>query len=307
MNIATREQLETLDLAFAKLLRKPEGSLWVTKRELRFELGELSDGAKDKRIQDCVDAGFFTMPSVDELKFTAEGLFQLSDPRPAHVIEAMLGLLRQKYEGSRVLSFDWSELVNQDKRLKHVDYQNIAWLTAHLTVLANGWVGGNGKKGTEAFESRLSVTLSEEEQETLYKTKWTTEAFRKIRQRNAPPNSIALTTAQRTSAPQPKLHFLEQTPVDWSQDEIKELHRVMLAAYSNVAEIQFLVVQTPGVSSTNINWNQPTKLIWKEVIETASKAGRLRGLMEETLRDSSVAGYHSSLRVLLGSGKPVEE
>jgi class 3 adenylate cyclase len=143
-SLASTEQRRVLDGALRCLLEAPLGSIRVLGREIRYELGDMPDPAKNALISSCVPSLLEAIPGeIDSYCFTLDGLLEASDRRPRKLLEAALAVLKRRWiapggrRGTR--DFNWSEI--RTRGFKQLDY-GIAYVTFHVAKISQG--------GTEA-------------------------------------------------------------------------------------------------------------------------------------------------------------
>jgi hypothetical protein len=94
-------------------------------------------------------------------------------------------------------------------------------------------------------------------------------------------------------------HFLREGRLDWSRKETRELEQLMLTAYATGSDMQFLASRA-GLDLGAINWSAASRTITRELLSTASDAGRLDDLVAAMLTDQSAVSIHKPLRSLVG-------
>ena len=101
-------------------------------------------------------------------------------------------------------------------------------------------------------------------------------------------------------------HFLDVPYYDWARAEAVELHQVLVRAYGTKARAEFIAARS-GVPREEVNFEQPPRGFWQQILETAAASRRARKLTELAREDRSIAGYHPRLARLLGQApSPVE-
>jgi V8-like Glu-specific endopeptidase len=92
-------------------------------------------------------------------------------------------------------------------------------------------------------------------------------------------------------------HFLDDEAFDWARPEALEFYGIMLRAYDTIARADLLLA-TSGIDRSDLNPAQPPRDFWKQALEVAARAGRLRALAARAHGDRSIAAYHARLRRL---------
>lgn len=101
-------------------------------------------------------------------------------------------------------------------------------------------------------------------------------------------------------------HFLDDDAFDWAKPEALEFYGIMLRAYDSIARADF-VLATAGIDRADINPAQPPRDFWKQALEVAARAGRLRALAAKALGDRSIAASHGRLSGLAGQSPSPKE
>jgi hypothetical protein len=94
------------------------------------------------------------------------------------------------------------------------------------------------------------------------------------------------------------MSFLDNPHTDWSQEQPRELLGLLEKAYSSPNQAKQLVVTVTNVLTNIIQWSASTRNLWVEIIEKAAKAGILRRLVEEALRDPQIGAFHKELQTI---------
>jgi class 3 adenylate cyclase len=147
-SLASADQRRVIDAALRCLLEATLGSVRILGREIRYELGEMPEAAKNALINSCVPSLLEAIPGeIDSYCFTLDGLLEASDRRPWKLLETALAVLKKRWlaPGGRreTRDFNWSEI--RAHRFKQLDY-GIAYVTFHVAKLSQG--------GTEAGSDR---------------------------------------------------------------------------------------------------------------------------------------------------------
>jgi V8-like Glu-specific endopeptidase len=98
----------------------------------------------------------------------------------------------------------------------------------------------------------------------------------------------------------PTDHFLDSEEYDWSKPEALELYGILLRAYGAPSRADMLVA-TAGIDRSAISFSQPPRDFWKQTLEVAAAARKLRKLAQAARADPSIAAYHSRLDRLVGA------
>lgn len=94
---------------------------------------------------------------------------------------------------------------------------------------------------------------------------------------------------------EPLASFLRDAKYDWSKGDAEWFHGVMTDAYGHETEAQLLLAKAQ-VDTERVHFKQPARLFWKEALEVAASAGRLKELVRCALADQGVAAYHPKIR-----------
>ena len=99
------------------------------------------------------------------------------------------------------------------------------------------------------------------------------------------------------------VHFLDSLPFDWSRRESRELRDFLAGVYFRDAPV-IAFVSEAGMQPAAINWSQPMRVVWHEVIAQARNQNRLRQLLDK------IAASDEAVAIRLGelaSAHPVVE
>lgn len=75
-------------------------------------------------------------------------------------------------------------------------------------------------------------------------------------------------------------HFLDALPLDFSRPETRELMQFLSETYFQESRVISMVVSA-GISPASIQWGQPSRDLWRDVLHNARNQGRLRVLLEQ--------------------------
>lgn len=82
-------------------------------------------------------------------------------------------------------------------------------------------------------------------------------------------------------------HFLDTLPLDFSRPESRELVRLLAETYYREPRIETMV-RAAGISPAAVSWGQPSRDLWRDVLDKARNQGRLRVLLEQIVSSEDV-------------------
>jgi hypothetical protein len=95
------------------------------------------------------------------------------------------------------------------------------------------------------------------------------------------------------------MQVLTEYPLDWSRPETKELEDIVLTGYPSPVDMQGLANRA-GLNPGMISWASSNRRITRELLDTASAAGRVDSLVEAVLDDPETTSVHGRMRSLVG-------
>ncbi|MEO3854059.1 ATP-binding protein [Acrocarpospora sp. B8E8] len=106
------------------------------------------------------------------------------------------------------------------------------------------------------------------------------------------------TPRDRPEAVTGEVHFLAETPLDWSRAEVQGLERILFAAYPTSTHLMSIAARA-GLDVSAITWGRLGRPA-RDLLSHADAAGMLGPLVAAVLADRSVAAFHSELAQLVG-------
>jgi Effector-associated domain 1 len=100
------------------------------------------------------------------------------------------------------------------------------------------------------------------------------------------------------SAPLEPPGLLEASSYPWSDTRGKQLHELLMSAYTSDEAIR-LLASMAAVELHRYPRGQPPQYAWSKLLNLAAKQRRLRALVERVLADKGVSAYHDAIRRLL--------
>lgn len=104
------------------------------------------------------------------------------------------------------------------------------------------------------------------------------------------------------------MNFLDSRTADLSDPGLSALHEVLIRAYDDQVEALALAGQV-GLLRADIAIDPKLRFTWMSILEEAAKEGQLRRLVDQAVRDPTIAAYHARIReaIAVPSGPVVEE
>ncbi len=93
-------------------------------------------------------------------------------------------------------------------------------------------------------------------------------------------------------------HFLDSFPLDFTQPATQELQDLLSVTYFQPAEA-LILVQQAGVGPDTINWNQPMRLVWHQILVMARNQNKIHPLMQVII-DGADAAVALRVQELIG-------
>jgi Trypsin-like peptidase domain len=94
------------------------------------------------------------------------------------------------------------------------------------------------------------------------------------------------------------MSWLEDLPLDWTKDETRTVHRLLVEAYPLNATA-LVLAKNSGLRVQSLNQMTTVELLFREILEKARLADRLLQLLAEVLTDPSVEAIHPQLAALV--------
>lgn len=94
------------------------------------------------------------------------------------------------------------------------------------------------------------------------------------------------------------MHFLDKEPADFADDGLSQLLELLIRAYDDEVEALALAGQV-GLLRADIARHPKLRYTWMSIIEEAAKEHQLRRLVDLSLQDSTIAGWHVRIREVI--------
>jgi hypothetical protein len=101
------------------------------------------------------------------------------------------------------------------------------------------------------------------------------------------------------------MSFLDNSPIDWSQEEPKTLRSTLEKAYGTPQLAKKAVQEVTGELTNHIKWDGTTHEVWTEAIAGLARAGLLRRLVMRSIQDPLIGAHHQVLKIICGAGLSV--
>jgi Effector-associated domain 1 len=82
--------------------------------------------------------------------------------------------------------------------------------------------------------------------------------------------------------------YLDRMPMDFGNRAVREIRDYLAAIYYRADQV-IVILQDIGVSPASINWSQPMKLAWSDVLRTVQQQGKLNTLLRYLTEGSDQA------------------
>jgi hypothetical protein len=89
-------------------------------------------------------------------------------------------------------------------------------------------------------------------------------------------------------------HFLDDAPYDFSRGESQAFYAILVLAYEDIADAQYLLEKCAFSKSEMLSGVAPN-VFWQDTLKKVAKRGITRKLMVKALADTAISAYHVEL------------
>jgi hypothetical protein len=103
----------------------------------------------------------------------------------------------------------------------------------------------------------------------------------------------------RPSPPPPEPAALDDLHLDWSAKETRQFEEILLTAYPTATDLRSLVDRAK-LDAGAISWASSARRTTRDILEAASRSGRVDALITAVLEDPTAVSVHGPVREMVG-------